>query len=48
MKTHFELFSIFKGFSTQIQNQLGKTTKVLGSDYAREYLSAHFQSYFTT
>jgi len=48
MKNCSDVFSIFQGFSTEIQNQFGTTIKVLCTDNACEYMSSQFQSFLSS
>jgi len=45
MKNRSDVFSIFQGFSTEIQNQFSTSNKILRTDNAREYISSQFQSF---
>jgi len=47
-KKSFDVFSIFQGFSTDIQNQFGTTIKILRTDNAHEYMSSQFQSFLSS
>jgi hypothetical protein len=45
MRHKSELFEKFKEFHNEVQNQLGKTIKILRSDDGGEYLSLEFSDY---
>ena len=45
MKNRSELFSLSKGFFTEIQNQFGVSIRTFRSDNALEYLSSQFQEF---
>ena len=47
MKDRLELFSIFKGFFAEIQNQFGVSIRTFHSDNALEYLSSQFQEFMS-
>ncbi|XP_069150891.1 peptide chain release factor 1-like, mitochondrial isoform X3 [Solanum lycopersicum] len=47
MKDRSELFSIFKGFFAEIQNQFGVSIRTFHSDNALEYLSSQFQEFMS-
>ncbi|XP_047260684.1 uncharacterized protein LOC107858495 isoform X1 [Capsicum annuum] len=47
MKDRSELFSIFKSFYAEIQNQFGVSIRAFRSDNALEYLFAHFLEFMT-
>ncbi|KAF3633189.1 Omega-amidase NIT2 [Capsicum annuum] len=47
MKDRSELFSIFKSFCAEIQNQFGVSIRAFRSDNALEYLSSQFQEFMT-
>ena len=47
MKDCSELFSIFKSFCAEIQNQFGVSIRAFRSDNALEYLSSQFQEFMT-
>ena len=47
MKDRSELFSIFKSFFAQIQNQFGVSIRTFCSDNALEYLSSQFQQFMS-
>jgi len=48
MKDRSELFTHFKSFCFEIQNQFQTSIKILRSDNAREYFSASFSSYLSS
>jgi hypothetical protein len=45
MRHKSELFEKFKEFHNEVQNQLGKTIKILRSDDGGKYLSLEFSDY---
>ena len=45
MKYKSEVFEKFKEYKSEVENQLGKSIKVLRSDRGGEYLSQEFQDY---
>ena len=45
MKDHSKLFSVFKSFFDEIQNQFGVSIRTFHSDNALEYLSSQFQQF---
>ncbi|KAK6796212.1 hypothetical protein RDI58_003913 [Solanum bulbocastanum] len=47
MKDRSELFSIFKSFFAEIQNQFGVSIRTFHSDNALEYLSSQFQEFMS-
>ncbi|XP_027771542.1 uncharacterized protein LOC107015253 isoform X2 [Solanum pennellii] len=47
MKDRSELFSIFKGFFAEIQNQFDVSIRTFRSDNALEYLSSQFQEFMS-
>ena len=47
MKNRSELFSIFKSFFAEIQNQFGVSIRTFCSDNALEYLSSPFQQFMS-
>ena len=48
MKSQVELFSVFKKFFVEICNQFNTYIRILHSDNALEYLSAHFSSFLSS
>jgi len=48
MKNRSDVFSIFQGFSTRIQNQFGTSIKILRTGNAHEYISSQFQSFLSS
>ena len=47
MKDRSELFSIFKSFFAEIQNQFGVSIRTFHSDNALEYLSSQYREFMT-
>ena len=45
LKYKSEVFEKFKEYKSEVENQLGKSIKVLRSDRGGEYLSQEFQDY---
>jgi transposase InsO family protein len=45
LKHKHEVFETFKEFKNEVENQLGKTIKILRSDRGGEYLSQEFKDY---
>ena len=45
LKHKHEVFETFKDFKNEVENQLGKTIKILRSDRGGEYLSQEFKDY---
>ena len=45
LKYKSEVFEKFKEYKSEVENQLGKSIKVLRSDQGGEYLSQEFQDY---
>ncbi|RDX96623.1 hypothetical protein CR513_20691, partial [Mucuna pruriens] len=48
MKERSELLSILMSFSKEVENQFGKTIKILRSDNAKEYFSSELNSYLSS
>jgi len=48
MKNHSDVFSMFQGFLTKIQNQFDTSIKILRTNNAREYISSQFQSFMSS
>ncbi|RDX67842.1 hypothetical protein CR513_53233, partial [Mucuna pruriens] len=48
MKERSELLSILMSFSKEVENQFGKTIKILRSDNAKEYFSFELNSYLSS
>jgi len=45
LKHKHEVFETFKEFKNEVENQLGKTIKILRSDRGGEYFSHEFKDY---
>ncbi|RDX85859.1 putative helicase CHR10, partial [Mucuna pruriens] len=48
MKERSKLLSILMSFSKEVENQFGKTIKILRSDNAKEYFSSELNSYLSS
>ncbi|RDX89782.1 hypothetical protein CR513_28447, partial [Mucuna pruriens] len=48
MKERSELLSILMSFSKEVENQFGKTIKILRSDNTKEYFSSELNSYLSS
>ena len=48
MKRRTELFSVFQKFFAEICNQFHTSIRILRSDNALEYLSAHFSNFLSS
>ena len=45
MKSHYEIFSIFQNFCSEIKTQFNTSMKILRSDNAKEYFSSSFTNF---